>query len=421
MKKIILALLIGITFFAGSCSKDESEEEAYGSIYGVVTDSKTAEPMRSIGVELYRWGSLLLKTVTFDDGHFEFDDLEPDYYELRIVADGYSETVYTVLVEPGRTARADMQVSKQETYMTVNTLEVEDPKDGFFTFNGEVSYNPYYSPTEVGFIYGQSKTLDLNNGTLIKATTSSFNCNVSIKELGTGTWYVRAYAKNKYGNEFGQIRQFEVKLLPVVKTLDVTNIYATTATLNGQIVYEGDPKYTEKGFVYSSSFPMPTIDDPENATTKVSISGNSNEFSANISGLIENKTYHVRTYAKCSDGIVYGDAVSFKAESYKPYVIIDNLAIQRTDISSGTTWKEAVDLCSNSRVGGFSDWRLPTLGELSLMHQNKTEIGGFYESDYWSSTISRANYYYYIDFYNGHTESCYYTNTCRVRAVRTVK
>ncbi len=431
MKKIILTLLIGITGFAVSCTSDEVEGNGSGSIYGVVTDSKTAEPVRSIGVELYRpfndWnsdytgGNLLLKTVTYDDGHFEFDNLEPGSYELKIVADGYTDAEYSVLVEPGRTARADMQVSKLQTYLTVNTLEIEEPKDGIITFNGECVYSANgYDPTEVGFIYGQSQTLGVNNGTLIKVEKRTFKCTVRIQELTNGTWYVRAFAKNKVGYEFGQVRMFEVKLLPVVKTLEVTNINETTATLNGLIVYEGDPKYAEKGFVYSSSFPMPTLDDPENATVKVSISGDSNEFSANIANLIKGNTYHVRTYAKSSDGVVYGDAVSFEATAYKPYVIIDNLAIQRTDISSGATWSDAVDLCSKSRVGGFSDWRLPTKGELSLMYQYKTEIGGFYNRWYWTSSKNYSNYHYAIGFGNGQLNYWHDSNSYCVRAVRTV-
>ncbi len=432
MRKIILALLIGIAGISSSCASDEDEGNGRGSIYGVVTDSKTAEPLRAIGVELYRpfndeysdytGSNLLLKTVTYDDGHFEFDNLEPDSYELKIVADGYTDAKYSVLVESGRTARADMQVSKLQTNLTVKTLEIEEPKDGIITFNGDFNYLNGYYPSEVGFIYGQSQTLGVNNGTLIKAEKETFKCTVRIQELTKGTWYVRAFAKNKVGYEFGQVRMFEVKLRPDVKTLDVTNISESTATLNGLITYQGDPKYTEKGFVYSYSFPMPTLDDPENATTKVPISGDSNEFSANISGLIEDKTYHVRAYVKNSDGIVYGEAVSFTATGYKPYVIIDNLAIQLTDLSSGVTWEEAVDLCSKSRVGGFSDWRLPTLGELSQMYEYRTKIGGFTNSRYWSSTAGNTtSCHYSIDFDDETTD--YYPNSYlrKVRAVRTVR
>jgi len=428
MKRILFAMLIGIACIAASCSKDEKDGNPVnysGSIYGIVTDSKTAEPLRAVGVELYivyaSGQSLLLKTVTFDDGHFEFDDLMPNSYKLVIKAEDYEEAEYKVTVEAGRTARADMQISKLQTHLTVITLEVENPEDGMLTFNGTFSYSDGYFPDEVGFIYGQSEPLDESNGTLIKADVNSpFSCTVSAEELKTGTWYVRAFAKNKGGYELGQVRIFEIKRLSIVQTLEATNISETTATLNGLIVYKGEPEYTEKGFVYSSSFPMPTLDDPDDATTKVSVSGNSDEFSANISGLVKDQTYRVRAYAKSNDGVVYGDAVSFEATSFKPYIILENLAIQLTDLSSiGVSWYVAVDLCSNSRVGGFSDWRLPTVAELVLIYANRAKIGGFKDARYWSSSPYSKFSHYFMDFSNGETGD--YFGDYRVRAVRTVK
>ena len=56
-----------------SCMKsEECTEDKLGSIYGIVAELSTAEPMRAMGIELYKSDKLLLKTVTFDDGHFEF-------------------------------------------------------------------------------------------------------------------------------------------------------------------------------------------------------------------------------------------------------------------------------------------------------------------------------------------------------------
>ena len=432
IKRLLYALLILTISITVSCTEDEKDMR--GSIYGVVTYSKTAEPMRAISVGLYKrpyegattW-NLLLNTVTYDDGHFEFENLEPEEYRIIIKAEGYSGGYCDVIVEAGRTARADMQVSELETNMTVTTSAIEAPVENVITFKGSYSDREYnYYPSEVGFIYGQTQNIDINDGTIIKAELKiSFEAKLDLTQLTNGTWYVRAYAKNKIGYEYGEIRQFEINLVPQVKTLDATNIDESTATLNGLIAYEGKPKYSEKGFVYSSSYLMPTVDDPKDATTKVTVSGNSKEFSANISGLTKNKTYHVRAYAKSNDEVFYGEAISFETNTYKPYVIIDNLAIQRTDLSAGTKWSEADDLCKKSRVGGFSDWRLPTLGELSLMYQNREIIGGFDTkidtSDYWSSTYNSNGYYYGIYFNDGKQYTYKSTRALRVRAVRTIK
>ena len=73
MRKILAFAIILAGLIIGSCTKsEEGDEDKLGSIYGVVTELSTAEPMRAMGVELYKSNKLLLKTVTFDDGHFEF-------------------------------------------------------------------------------------------------------------------------------------------------------------------------------------------------------------------------------------------------------------------------------------------------------------------------------------------------------------
>lgn len=95
----------------GACTSEEDTKDEPGSIYGIVTELGTAEPMKAVGVELYKGGSLLMKTVTFDDGHFEFKDLNSGNYQVKVVADEYEQTDEgRVTVEAGRQARIDLQV-----------------------------------------------------------------------------------------------------------------------------------------------------------------------------------------------------------------------------------------------------------------------------------------------------------------------
>lgn len=422
-------LLIAISsIISYGCSNDSDEVSQPGSIYGLVTDAKTAEPIRSAGVELYKYDTeaLLLKTVTFDDGHFEFQDLRPGEYVIALVAEGYYNDAFYVEVEPARVARADMQLEKMETNMTVATIKADAKSNGTVSLYGYETYHySGYNSKERGFIYGQNSNLTAENGTTVKAQsvpkTDGYNMTAEVKGLQKGKWYVKAYAKNKVGTAFGEIISFEVSGSPEVATLDVQNITESTATFNGRIIFDGDPKYTEKGFVYSSSFPNPTVDDAASATSKVIVTGSSKEFSANISNLKKDKTYYVRAYAKGSSETVYGATVSFVATSFVPYVIIDNIAVQLSDLSHGTDHSSAKDICSQSRVGGFSDWRLPTIGELSLIYANKDKIKGFAEAYYWSSTIYGSTSYYALTFETGRTEYWTYKSSLRVRAVRTIK
>lgn len=109
MLTIVMAAFVSFNLTA--CGDDVAEEDKVGSIYGIVTELGTAEPMKAVGVELYKGSALLLKTVTFDDGHFEFNDLNPGNYQVKVIADEYKQTDEGhVTVENGRQARIDLQV-----------------------------------------------------------------------------------------------------------------------------------------------------------------------------------------------------------------------------------------------------------------------------------------------------------------------
>src|SRR5579863_3529104 len=62
------------------------------------------------------------------------------------------------------------------------------------------------------------------------------------------------------------------------------------------------------------------------------------------------------------------------------------------DQSDGIRWDEAVALCKSLRIGGYSDWRLPSKDELMQMHTNlhKAGLGGFASAVYWSSVEADA-------------------------------
>ena len=88
------------------------------------------------------------------------------------------------------------------------------------------------------------------------------------------------------------------------------------------------------------------------------------------------------------------------------YIVLKNfeLMVMREDISMNT-WSGARDMCGQVRLGGFSDWRLPTLGELAILYNERNRIGGFDTLNnikYWSSTPSDLGGFYMCqNFTNG--------------------
>lgn len=221
MKKLILTIMLLPCLFA--CS-NEIDTPDTGSIYGVVTLKSNAEPMRATGVELYDYdssssdhiGALLLRTTTYDDGHYEFNDLHVGDYIISVDALGYDRELYHVRVEAGRTARADMQLKETYTGLSVRTLE---PKfieyhttwQIRYLLKGEVNYGALtdYRPTEVGFYISKSKD-DILSGDRITAKRDYEYFEVEYKELDSyHTYYIQAYAKNNYGIAYGEIQRLK--------------------------------------------------------------------------------------------------------------------------------------------------------------------------------------------------------------------
>ena len=62
-------------------------------------------------------------------------------------------------------------------------------------------------------------------------------------------------------------------------------------------------------------------------------------------------------------------------------VKVGNLEVMTEDLGH-MNWDDATKACADLGEG----WRLPTKDELNVLYENKDEIGGFANSDYWSST-----------------------------------
>lgn len=423
MKKIIYLFNIVLICGLYSC------EKLPGSIYGMVVESSNTEPLAGLGVELYRIGkehnSLLLKTVTFDDGHFEFTDLEPEEYLIKVIAEGYDEasTQYYVIVEEGRQARVDMQVILKYTYMTVvtNTPQVND-KDRVVQLSMRVTWwfdngrTKNESPFERGFRYA-AHNQPISMGTVVKLPSESSS--IELQNLDGGTYYVVAYAINDYGIAFGEMKQFTLSDDPIITTLEPSNISYTTASYSARIDYLGSAQITERGFVYSSTFQNPTIDDSSSTTRKI-VSGTSTEFSVNVSDLIKNNIYYVRAYLTTTKGRYYGETKSFKATPFQLPTFTFGGSLYYVSPDQGeATWNDAMSICSNLDYADYADWYLPDKGELNAMYQKKSSIGGFSNTYYWSSTESGSDCAYRQDFYTGNQSDGYYkSRTYRVRCVR---
>ncbi len=178
---------------------------------------------------------------------------------------------------------------------------------------GNVTNDGGVSVTERGVVYGTSQNPTISNNKIISGTgTGTFTCELTGLLDGTN-YYVRAYAKNKKGVAYGEQKTFATKAYqkPTVTTTAVSNITFNSATIGGTVSSDGGASITERGLVYSSTTPNPTI----NQTVVKSHTNGLGSFTCYLTGLMAGTTYYVRAYAKNAIGISYGESVQFKTSN----------------------------------------------------------------------------------------------------------
>lgn len=93
-----------------------------------------------------------------------------------------------------------------------------------------------------------------------------------------------------------------------IQTLEIVNISPTEATLQGKITRIGSYGIEEYGFVWGTS---PNPDISSSSKGSAGTRKHFGNFQYNINELVAGTTYYVKAYISSSNGIVYGEEVSF--------------------------------------------------------------------------------------------------------------
>ncbi|MBO7492615.1 MAG: hypothetical protein J6T87_00545 [Bacteroidales bacterium] len=123
------------------------------------------------------------------------------------------------------------------------------------------------------------------------------------------TYHVRAYGTNGVGTGYSDEVTFTTLTLPTLITDSVTNIDFYSATCSGEVLNNGVPAISERGFCWSTSH-NPTIADNHCIDSTLTGTG-FGTFSVQLTGLATGFHYYVRAYATNSSGTAYGNEVEF--------------------------------------------------------------------------------------------------------------
>jgi Leucine-rich repeat (LRR) protein len=186
----------------------------------------------------------------------------------------------------------------------------------------DVAYSP---TTERGFIYASNADVSGYGNTIKLDTNITIFKSQLTKLTPNKTYYYKAYAKNKYGTAYGELKNFTTGdyLLPTLTTDSLGNITMTSVKLYGNITDDGETPILKRGFCLSTNPTPTTTDSTFNTGDGIGI------FNLVVIKLKAGTKYNVRAFATNAMGTSYGKEISFSTLEYKLPTIQTNTA---TDI-----------------------------------------------------------------------------------------
>ena len=210
-------------------------------------------------------------------------------------------------------------LSETDTGVIVTTTPVSEIATSTATSGGKVTNNSSTVITARGVCWSTQHNPKISGSQSSHTTDGSgagnFISNMIGLSAGT-TYYVRAYATNSSGTEYGVEVSFITTTIPgtkpTVTTTSVNNVGANSATLGGKVTSSGSSSVTTRGVCWSTSH-YPTANH-----NHYEYGSGLGSFSITLNGYFSaNTTYYVRAYATNSSGTAYGDEVSFTTRSSK--------------------------------------------------------------------------------------------------------
>lgn len=178
---------------------------------------------------------------------------------------------------------------------------------------------------------------------------------------------------------------------PVVSTTSVTNITSAGWTVSGNVTSQGTSTVTERGFLYSSN--STNILEGAPGVTKIVNGSGTGTYTSNISQTISNgQTYYVRSYAKSSVGISYGDKLrASTTPATVPTVVLNSVNLSgNTLLANGTINTDGGStLTERGFIYSTSSSNL-TIGQSGV---TKVIVPGLFSNYSTQQTVSGTDYY----------------------------
>jgi hypothetical protein len=212
---------------------------------------------------------------------------------------------------------------------TLRTNEVTLITQTTATLGGNITSDGGDTITARGVCYG----ITVNPTILNSITSDSTGTGIFTSSLtglnGNTIYYVRAYATNSVGTQYGnQVSFITSPVLPTITTTTISTITDISAISGGNITASEGTTVTARGICWSTSA-NPTITD-----SKTSDSTGAGIFVSLLTGLLPNTIYNVCSYATNNVGTAYGNQVSFTTLLLEIPTLTTTAISSITDISA---------------------------------------------------------------------------------------
>ena len=283
---------------------------------------------------------------------------------------------------------ADAQFTTGTTASSVATKHATNISTNSARLNGELASLGTASSINVSFEYGTA-TGSYTHTTADQATTSTGTFSADLRGLTPGiTYYYRAKADGDGAPVYGEEKSFTTLTAPpAVTTSTATEVHSRSATLNGNLTALGTAGSVNECFEWG-----PTTDYGNETTAESKTTAD--KYSAPLSGLNPNTTYHFRAKAT-GDGVAYGADMMFTTGNTPPEqktwylsndgsetkIMYEGDTSKPTDIvqlrHSGTTsWIWRANQSSRETTYPAGNWTVQlTLGDFEVDHTDNVEVG----------------------------------------------
>lgn len=322
IRYISILLIFGMVICCGKESEPSDENLKNNTIYGVIADFATGEPVQSANVQLRPSGET---TLTGYDGTYEFLDISDGTYSITISKAEYTDLIddYPIVVKNGKRVKRDVQIQKKPTSIRVTDMNGKDismldygsdaslVSKSFNIFNnGTVSVNCKVTHTcnwissvssiPSSITPGQTVPVIVGiNRALLTPGQNTSNITIS---TNNGSAEITVKANSSSGNP------------PVVQISQIASgsITATSVLCEGRIQDAKRGTISDCGFCYDKAS-SPSLED-----YVVRLGPMSGSFSYTIGNLEPGTTYHIRAFATSNLGTGYSSDITFKTASGLP-------------------------------------------------------------------------------------------------------